>query len=77
MAATPTRLIELVLIRYREDHDSSYIYFWIEKFNNEQVSDVYECEEDALNWYKNISERVDDESKHWTLQKLDRPISDS
>lgn len=65
------------MIRYRDDHDSEYIYFWIEKFNNEMVSPVYESEEEALEWFNSISEKMKNESKHWTIQKLDRPVSDS
>lgn len=58
MVCERTGLIELSLIRYRDDHDSEYIYFWIEKFNNDIVSDVYETKEDALNWYANICESM-------------------
>lgn len=75
MATERARLIELVMVRYREDHDQDYIYFWVEKHNNEMVSDVFETQEDALNWYKMISEKAN-EGTHWTLQKLDRTISD-
>lgn len=77
MAVERARLIELSMIRYRDDHDSEYIYFWVEKFNNERVSDVYETEQDAMNWYKNVCEKMNNEGVHWTIQKLDRPISDS
>lgn len=62
--------MELSMVRYRDDHDSEYIYFWIEKFNNEMVSEVFETEEDALNWYKNISARVDSELATWNIRKV-------
>lgn len=69
--------MQLTMIRYRDDHDSEYIYFWIEKFNNEMVSPVYESEKEALEWFNSISEKMKNESTHWTIQKLDRPVSDS
>lgn len=77
MADERTRLIELSMIRYREDHDQDYIYFWIEKYNNEMVSEVFDTEDDALNWYKNISESMNNEGANWKIHKLDRPVSDS
>lgn len=76
MATERARLIELSMIRYRDDHDSEYIYFWIEKFNNEMVSPVYESEEDAMKWYKDICGKMNNESQNWKIQKLDRTTSD-
>ena len=76
MATERTRLIELSMIRYREDHDQDYIYFWVEKFNNEMVSEVFDTEEDALQWYKNISESMNNEGTNWKIHKLDRSTPD-
>lgn len=64
------RLIELAMVRYRDDHDSEYIYFWIEKLNNEMVSEVFDNEEDALEWYKKISQAMNDSNKTWKIRKL-------
>lgn len=58
--------MELSMVRYRDDHDQDYIYFWIEKFNNEMVSEVFETEEDAMNWYKDISAKMEG----WKIKKL-------
>ena len=70
MATERTRLIELTLVRYREEVDEDFIYFWVEKYNNERVSDVYENEEDALYWYKEISEKMNSETQKWFMKKL-------
>ena len=75
MATERTRLIELVLVRYRDSEEADYLYVWIEKMNREAVSDYYETEEDALNWYKRISEKTN-EGTHWTIRKLDWTLSD-
>ena len=53
------RLIQLELIRYREAMDVDYIYFWTEKYNGQTVSPVFEHEEDALSWYKDVMTKVD------------------
>lgn len=53
-----TRLIQLELIRYREAMDLDYIYFWTEKYNGQTVSPIFEHEEDALSWYKDIMAKV-------------------
>lgn len=76
MATERTRLIELTLVRYREEFDQEYIYFWIEKYNGEHVSPVFESEDDALFWYKEISEKMKNESQNWKIQKLGGSISD-
>lgn len=54
-----TRLIKLELIRYREAMDLDYIYFWTEKYNGQTVSPIFEHEEDALSWYKEIMTKVE------------------
>lgn len=69
MATERARLIELTLVRYREDQEEGYIYFWIEKYNNERVSDIFETEEDALNWHKQIMEKTSG-SATWQIRKL-------
>lgn len=69
MATERTRLIELVMVRYREDHDQDYIYFWVEKHNNDMVSEVFDTEEDALNWYKEIERKMSDSTRSWHLEK--------
>ena len=68
MATERARLIELSMIRYREDHDQDYIYFWIEKFNSEMVSAVFDTEEDALQWYEDI--KAKSASAEWNIRKL-------
>ena len=75
MATERTRLIELVMVRYRDSEEADYLYVWIEKMNQQAVSDYYETEEDALDWYKRISEKTN-ESTHWTIHKLGRTIPD-
>lgn len=70
MATEGTRLIELSMVRYRDDHDSEYIYFWIEKFNNEMISPVFESEEDALFWYKEMDQKMSTATKSWNIRKL-------
>lgn len=75
MATEGTRLIELVLVRYRDSEEADYLYVWIEKMNKQAVSDYYETEQDALEWYKRISEKTN-ESAHWSIQKLPRSIPD-
>lgn len=69
MATERARLIELVLVRYREDEDPNYVYFWVEKYNNERVGDVFESEEDALYWFKELQERTKN-AQDWKIRKL-------
>lgn len=70
MDAGHPRLIELAMVRYRDSAEEGYIYFWIEKHNNEMVSEVFDNEEDALEWYKKISQAMSDTNKTWKIRKL-------
>lgn len=70
MATERARLIELTLVRYREDEDPNYIYFWVEKYNGERVGDVFENEEDALFWFKELQEKTKDSIHQWKIKKL-------
>lgn len=70
MATERARLIELTLVRYREDEDPNYIYFWVEKYNNERIGDVFESEEDALYWFKELQEKTKDVMQEWKIRKL-------
>ena len=69
MATERARLVELTLVRYREDEDPNYIYFWVEKYNNERIGDVFESEEDALYWFKELQERTKN-VQDWKIRKL-------
>lgn len=69
MATERARLIELVLVRYRDSEEADYLYVWIEKMNQQAVSDYYETEEDALDWHRDIMKKTS-ESMTWKIKKL-------
>ena len=41
--------MELTLVKLREE-DMSFVYFWVESYNDEVVSPYFETEEDAHLW---------------------------
>ena len=46
--------MELTLVRLREE-DMSFVYFWVESYNDEVVSPTFESEEDALRLAINLN----------------------
>lgn len=55
-------VLELKLVRYRDEHDTGYLYFWTERRDKVDVhiSPMFESEQDAQNWYNDITQRLEE-----------------